>query len=160
MELKLPEAVISKIDVARLMRELNSLDDFLVQASIRPPGTSTQPPRLTRSLELVAKDNKYNLLDKDHRRQLQAQLNLIMGQSPQVHISFAAEPSIAALNRIVGWFRSNIHPQTLLQVGLQPTIGAGCLVRTPNLMFDISLRAYLKQEEPYLVKLIQGAGGE
>ena len=38
------------------------------------------------------------------------------------------------------WLRREIHPLVLMTVGLQPNIGAGCIVRTTNKYFDFSLR--------------------
>lgn len=157
MELKLPLSVISQVDVARLLRELNGLNDFFVGAAARKAGASMQAPASSRVLEQIAADNKFNLFEEKSRKELQAKLNEILGKAPLLHISFAAEPSPRALERILGWLRENIHPQTLLQVGLQPTIAAGCVLRTPNRLFDMSMRNHLKQQEPYLVQLIQGA---
>jgi F0F1-type ATP synthase delta subunit len=74
-----------------------------------------------------------------------------------LHISFAAEPSTQALEKILVWFRANIHPQALLQVGLQPTIAAGCVLRTPNKVFDMSLRNHLIEQQKYLMQLIDVA---
>jgi hypothetical protein len=74
-----------------------------------------------------------------------------------LHISFAAEPSTQALEKILIWFRTNIHAQALLQVGLQPTIAAGCVLRTNNKVFDMSLRENLSKQKPFLVQLIDSA---
>ncbi len=41
MEFKLPLGVISKTDITRILREINSLNDFFVSANVR--GTSAQP---------------------------------------------------------------------------------------------------------------------
>jgi F0F1-type ATP synthase delta subunit len=84
-------------------------------------------------------------------------LNEVLGHAPLLHISFASEPSTKALEAILVWMRANIHPQTLLQVGLQPNIAAGCVLRTPSKVFDLSMRSYLQKQESYLVELIAGA---
>lgn len=160
MELKLPLSLISKVDVARIMRELNALDDFFTSAKVREAGEPIKPPKLTRLLNQLAHDNGFNLLDERQRQELQTRLNAVMGKAPLLHISFATEPTPRALERIIVWLRDNIHPQALLQVGLQPTIAAGCVLRTPNLLFDMSIRNYLKREEPYLMELIRGAARE
>lgn len=157
MEFKLPLNIISQVDVARMLREINALNDFFVQNNVRSPGTPMKMPRVTRLLEQVAADNNYNLMEEKHRTALAAQLNQILGKAPLLHISFAAEPSPKALEKILVWFRTNVHPQALLQVGLQPTIAAGCVLRTPNKIFDMSMRAYLKQQEKYFVQLIDAA---
>jgi F0F1-type ATP synthase delta subunit len=157
VELKLPLSVISQVDVARILRELNNLNDFFISATARKSGTPMQSPPLTRLLDQLARDNNYNLLDADHRQKLQAGLNVIIGKAPLVHISFAAEPAPKALEQILSWLRGNIHPLLLVQVGLQPTIAAGCVLRTPNKVFDMSLRSYIKTQEPFLTQLIAGA---
>lgn len=159
MELSLPVGVVSQVDIARLLREVGALNDFFAGAAVRKAGTPVQPPRLSRLLDQLARDNRYNLLEEKHRGELAQKLNTVLGTAPLLHISFAAEPSTPALERILSWFRTNIHPHTLLQVGLQPTIAAGCVLRTPNKFFDMSMRHYLKEQEPYLVQLIQGAAG-
>ena len=157
MELKLPVTVVSQVDVARLIRELNGLEDFFTSAQLRPPGGSMTPPRLTRTLDNLARDNRLNLLEKPQRLELATALNQLLKTAPLLHISFASDPPPRFLKEILNWFRANVHPQALLQVGLQPTIAAGCVLRTPNKVFDLSLRTYLNQQEPYLVKLIAGA---
>jgi hypothetical protein len=43
------------------------------------------------------------------------------------------------------------------QVGLQPTIAAGCVVRTSNKVFDMSLKEHLTEQEQYLMQLIDVA---
>ncbi len=157
MEIKLPLNIIDQIDINRILRELKEVDDFFIAAKVRPAGTALQLPKLTRSLEQIAKDNNYNLLEEEHRKNLYKQIEQVKKNAPLVHISFAAEPSPSALEKILTWFRANIHPQLLLQVGLQPTIAAGCIVRTNNKVFDMSLREHLNQQHEYLAQLIDVA---
>lgn len=157
MELSLPLDVISQVDVARLVREVKGFDEFFVQAKVRQPNPALQVPKPSRLLEKIAVSNNYNLLNEQDCHKLAAQLDQIIGRAPLIHISFAAEPSPNVLESILSWFRSNIHPLTLLQVGLQPTIAAGCVLRTSNKVFDMSMRNYLTNQENYLVQLINSA---
>lgn len=158
MEFKLPNTVISYADMMRLARELDRLEDFFTGAANRPPGSpQAAPPRLTRSLDQVAQENKLNLLDAGDRHKLVDMLKKLQAVAPRLHISFASEPSPLGLERILTWFRTNIHPYALIQVGLQPGIAAGCVLRTPNRQFDMSLRSYLNGQEEYLGRLIQVA---
>jgi hypothetical protein len=155
--LKLPPSVIGEIDINRLQRELNSLNDFFIGATARPAGTSMLLPKLSRSMDQLARDNEVNLLDESHRAKLGEALEHVHATAPSFHISFAVEPSPKALEKILVWLRQNIHPQVLLQVGLQPVIAAGCVLRTTNKVFDMSLRAHLNSQTQQLTKLIQGA---
>ena len=73
-----------------------------------------------------------------------------------MHISFAADPSASFTEKIVAWFRENIHPNILVQIGLQPNIAAGCVVRTANKIFDFSLRENFNQSQQSLIDAIGG----
>ena len=157
MELKLPTTLISQTDVNRVGRELDGLNDFFISSATRKAGTVVKPPRITYLLEQLARDNKYNLLEQSHRRDLELKLDQITKSAPTIHISFAAEPAPRIIDVLLSWLRSNIHPQVLLQVGLQPTIAAGCVLRTPNKIFDMSLRSRVEEQESYLAELIEGA---
>jgi hypothetical protein len=157
MEFKLPLNIISQMDVARILREINSLNDFFVQTKARQSGTPMKLPKITMLIDQIARENNCNLLEEKDRQTLAAALDQILGKAPLMHISFAAEPSPKALEKILVWFRLNIHPYALLQVGLQPTIAAGCVLRTSNKVFDMSLREHLNQQQKFLVQLIDGA---
>lgn len=149
--------LVGTADLSAVLRELNALNDFFTSAEARKSGTPIQPPRITRSLDSLARENQYNLLDKASRQAMMSQLDSVRHNAPRVHISFASEPSPKAMEKLVIWFRTSVHPQMLMQVGLQPNIAAGCVVRTPNKFFDMSLRAHLEKQENYLVELTKGA---
>lgn len=154
---KLSTKVVSQADINRLLRELDYLDAFLLSSAARTPGTPVTPPKITFMLEQVARDNNYNLLEAPNRQELKTRLQNILNVTPVLHISFASEPSARITDTILSWLRSNIHPHLLVVIGLQPTIAAGCVIRTGNRIFDMSLRTYLQKQENYLVKLIEGA---
>lgn len=156
-QLKLPTSLISRGDVFRLMRELNSINDFFAGAAARAAGTPQAPPRTTRVLDQFCDVNGANLLDAGHRKALMSSLEALIQQAPNLHISFATEPLPREVEPILIWMRDNIHPHTLLQVGIQPSIAAGCILRTPNRMFDMSLRVHLQKKAHLLSEMISGA---
>ncbi len=141
--LVLPLTVVTVGDVTRLEWDLNATDDFLAQAAARTGGQKIQLPRLTRHLEALAKQNNCNLLKLEDRQRLNRMLKQLQLRAPVVHISFATDPPVSFMHKLIKWFRANIHSDVLLQVGLQPGIAAGCTVRTTNLYFDLSLRKHL-----------------
>lgn len=157
MALKLTLQLVTPADITRLQREINKLDDYFVAAAARSADASANPPKLTRSLDQLAQQNKIDLTNAAARKQLSSDLGQIIAQAPVLHISFAAEPSAQALEKILAWLRDNINPEVLLRVGLQPAMAAGCVLRTPNKIFDMSVRANLIRQEPLLNKLIAGA---
>lgn len=160
MELKLPNGLVSKGDAARLRRQLGMLNDALVGANYRHQDTGAQIQQATPLLAELAVLNSLDLKNQEHRDKLAVQLDDLSNRAPSLHISFTAEPAPAALERILVWMRGSLHPQILLQVGLQPNIAAGCVLRTPNHILDMSLRETLKKQQPLLLKLLKGARGE
>lgn len=151
---KLPVLVFGIVEVRRLQRELEALDEFMHQAEIRDPGKQAALPRVSRLLDALASDNHLNLLQPETRQQLTAFLESVEQNAPTINISFASDPSASFISKMVSWLRSNIHPQALLQIGLQPTIVAGCVVRTANQSFDFSLRERFSEQRPLLLKAL------
>jgi hypothetical protein len=155
--LVLPVLIFGIVEVRRLRRELNSLEDFLGQAAIREPGKQAPLPRVSRLLDAIATDNKLQLLQTGDRQKLAIFLATVEQKAPSIHISFAIDPSSAFTAKLVTWLRSSIHPYTLLEVGLQPTIAAGCVVRTPNKVFDFSLRKKFADSRALLLASLEAA---
>ncbi|HSX32653.1 MAG TPA: hypothetical protein VLF43_05310, partial [Candidatus Saccharimonadales bacterium] len=151
----LPVLAFGMPEVRRLRRELEALEEFVHSSEIRAPGTQPQLPRLSRVCEALATENSLNLLLPNERKQLLTFIKGVETAAPQIHMSFAADPSSAFTARMVTWLRANIHHYALLQVGLQPTIAAGCVVRTPNKSFDFSLRERLLKNENLLIEAIE-----
>ena len=152
--LKLPVLVFGVVEVRRLKRELEAVDEFMRQGEIREPGKQRALPRVSRLLDALATDNGRNLLQADDRQELYQFLIEAGQKAPTIHISFASDPSSAFVAKLVTWLRGNIHPAILLQIGLQPSIAAGCIVRTANKTFDLSLRQNLSEKKPLLLKAI------
>lgn len=159
-ELKLPVLVFGVVEVRRLKRELEALDEFIRQSAIREPGTQPALPRLSRLLEAIATDNSRNLLQESDREEIRQFLIGIEKSAPTVHISFASDPSSAFIAKLVTWLRGSIHPQVLLQIGLQPTIAAGCIIRTPNKVFDLSLRQNLMNQRSKLIEALDAMAAQ
>ncbi len=155
MELKLSLSIASQADINRLLREIGALDDYFIAARTKSKDDNSLLPRITRLLTLLASDNQINLAVESQRTELKAKLQNVLKTAPVLHISFAADPDPRLTDAILDWLRANIHPYTLLVIGLQPSIAAGCVLRTPNKIFDMSLRDHLKGQEKYLAELIK-----
>ncbi len=151
VQLVLPATVTGLTDVTRLRRESETLDEYLRQAGLRKGGHATELPKFPAMLDDVATANHLNLLQAADRQKLADFLQQLQTKAPVVHMSFASEPSTEFTGKIVTWLRQNIHPLLLVHVGLQPSIAAGCTLRTTNKVFDFSLRQYFEQNSQLLV---------
>lgn len=155
-QFKLSSQIITITDFKRLMRETKQVNEVLHQASIRKSGDSLELPRGSKALDAVCEENKLNLLKQDDRSQLLDTITQIDKHAPVMHLSFATSPADEFLHKLVEWFREQIHPHVLLQVGIQPSIAGGCTLRTPSKYFDFSLRQYLNKHEATLMNAIKG----
>jgi F0F1-type ATP synthase delta subunit len=154
-QLKLPTLVFGIVEIRRMRREVEALEDFVKQAEIREPGKQQQLPRTSRLLDALATDNNLQLLQPGHRKYISNFLHAVETEAPNIHISFAIDPSSAFTAKIVTWLRANIHPFTLLEVGVQPTVAVGCVVRTTNKVFDFSLRERFTNSQELLIKALE-----
>jgi len=156
LQLVVPTSVVTYVDVAHLGREIEAIDAFLQQAQLRKAGESVTMPKLSAMLGELAQVNQLNLLDASDRAKLLQFIQVLKKSAPVIHVSFAAEPSLTFLYKLCAWFRKEVSPHTLLHVGLQPSIAAGCIVRTNSKYFDFSLRQHLTQQKPELAKILGG----
>jgi len=154
----LPVSIISPTDIARLKRELESIEGFFQQSKIREGGQE-QPtiPRMSKLMDQLAVENKLNMLQEDHRAYVLKSLDILQSSAPVMHVSFSVDPPGSYVQKIVYWLRTNIHAQVLVTVGLQPNIGAGCVVRTTNRIFDFSLREYFNAKRDFFIEKMHEA---
>jgi hypothetical protein len=152
--IKLPDQLISSVDLSRILRELEALDDSLHQMKLRKPGQPTKLARSSVTLEDLARLNKVALTDDVQRGQLLKLLQAFHHHAPRIHMSLAAEPSAQFLKNVTAWLRANVSPVILLEVGLQPTLAAGCVIRTNNKVFDMSLRHRFTENRHMLAEKI------
>lgn len=155
-QLLLPDGAVTRADVGRLMREAEAVASFLDQAATRQPGTAVQLPKTSHLLEEMVASNKLNLLQPADRKQLADFLKVVRTKAPILHISFNSDPSPIFQQRLITWIRQQMHPYILLQIGLHPSIGAGCIVRTTNKFYDFSLRQRFSEQRMLLISKLRG----
>jgi hypothetical protein len=159
--LVLPANVVGLPEVVRLLRELEALHDYLHQAALRKATKAeVKPPPASPLLAELAKANDLDLLQREQYDWLTEQLGTIRKEAPQLHLAFSTEPSAAALQKIVAWIRQNIKPHALIHIGLEPNLAAGCLLRTANHQFDLSLKEHFAKSRPLLTEALRAVKPE
>ncbi len=136
----LPLQVASPVDVGRMQRELTAINEQLTQAELRDDNSETRLPKTTNLLDQTLQLNTLDLTNAGQRQQLLTFLTTVKTKAPLLHISFSADPSTSFIDLLLTWLRKELHPNLLITIGLQPNIGAGCIVRSTNKYFDFSLR--------------------
>jgi hypothetical protein len=158
--LTLSSSVVTPTDVGRLTRELEILENHMLELKTRAPGKRIVLPALSSRMDELTEHNKLNLLHPGDRHVLKAFLFTVKQEAPLLHISFSTEPTPAFLAQLTAWLRREINPLVLFTVGLQPAIGAGCMVRTTNKYFDLSLRQTFVHQRALLLAQIIPPGPE
>lgn len=146
----LPVQISTPVDVGRLLREIQTLNETLLQLQLRKTGEQAALPKMSSPLDQLAQLNKLNVLQESDRRQLEKFLQSLKDTAPVVHVSFSADPSVPFMEKLISWLRREIDPMIIVTVGLQPAIGAGCVVRTTNRQFNFSLRENFKSKRDLL----------
>lgn len=147
--------VVTNMDLGRVIREAEKIDEFLYQSKIRSPGSSLTMPKTTKMLEDLAETNGLSLLNTTHRKHLIGNLQKIKAEGKKIHISFAVEPTPAVMQKIVAWLRDNISANLVIEIGVQPTISVGCVVRTTNKVFDMSMRHRFADSKRMLSEILE-----
>ncbi len=152
-QLSLPYSVVGRSDVGRLIRELEALEAAMQRKTAQKDEKLLPTSRL---LDDLSQQNKLNLLQPDDRAALKQFLEQVRKDAPQLHFNFSTDPSPRFMASLVGWVRQEIHPAALLQIGLEPALGAGCTLRTTNRYFDFSLRHYFDNQRELLLSKMKG----
>ncbi|MDL2341877.1 MAG: hypothetical protein QFB87_02240 [Patescibacteria group bacterium] len=154
-QLVLPLLVVSPVDVGRLIRDVETLDNLLMQYDLKGATHEAKMPKVSLLLDSIIDANKLDLLVPAQRQRLLAFLQSVRTQAPVLHISFGADPAASFIEKLMTWLRREISPQVLLTIGLQPNIGAGCLVRSTNKFYDFSLRQNFTKNRELLMASFQ-----
>ncbi len=144
--LLLPDSVATKRDVLALIHELEQADSTITSVEVKTKVGAA--PKVDVVLSDLLMDflhaNRMQLGDGRVRSQLIAQLHHLTNVMPIVNVTFATEADADSLQKLVAWVRESVHPQAVIAVGLQPDLIGGVYVRTLNQVYDLSLRAQLK----------------
>jgi len=154
----LPVNVVSKVDLARLVTEVENVDNELTAADVRQKAGSnahSDHPVLSDQLNEFLKLNQLNLDSARERTGLIKQLRLLKDKAPLIHLTFAVTADNESLQKLASWLRDSIHKQAVIEVGVQPSLVAGVYVRTPNHVHDFSLRAALDGKHNLLIQELE-----
>lgn len=157
MDLKLPIILNSKQDITHVHRELRAFLDAVEQSIVRKDNP-IQYPAITATLRAIATENKIDLRDQAACEKLLIELEELKEKAPSVHLSFPSDPTQEVMQKLIIWFRKEVNPRIIIQVGLQPSIAAGVVLRTPNKQFDFSLRQHLYRNRNLLREALRDEG--
>jgi len=153
--LKLPVFITSKKDILKLRREAEKLSNSLLQSRVAADKSKVIRTvyKPSQNLTQFMAQNGVKA-DENSLAELDKQLQEIYDKAPQVRLSFASEPDQESLQKLTAWFRTNANPMMFVQVGIQPMIAGGCILRTPKMRYDFSLRTTMLKNSAKLREAI------
>ncbi len=157
----LPPSIVTRIDVSRLVRELEWVDGELTTAAARSKTgvQTTAQPSLSDQLTEFLAQNKLSITDSRERTELVRELRKLKDTVPIIHMTFAVPADRESLQQLAQWLRTSIHPQAVIAVGLQPGLVGGVYLRTPNHVHDLSLKKLLQNSRGVLINELEALRG-
>ena len=155
MELKLPDTIGGKRDLILATRQVEQILSDRLQDEVRQKygakkvGTKSGQDMLNALLETNSLRDDTQTLKK-----LAQQLEGIKQHAKQVRVLFSQEPDQDLYKRTVSWFRTNIDPGVLVQIGVQPAIGGGFILQTPARRYDFTLKTKIMSSTPKFVEIL------
>lgn len=143
-QLILPISLTGKKELIKVQREFELLSEQLIESKVaaREVGQKRQVTAISDVANELMVLNKITL-SQQTLPALNKELQKIRDTAPLLRVSFAVEPDRESISKIVSWFRKEVNPNLLLQVGIQPSIAGGCIVQTPGNRYDFSLRRHI-----------------
>jgi len=160
---QLPSSLVGRADLARLLREIETVDSDLEAQKVRSSSNGSKVayhmPLLSQALSDFLNVNKIDITNEQSRMLVKEQVRSLKDKAPIVHMTFAVEADPDSLQTLVAWLRENAHPHAMLSIGLQPNLIGGVYLRTPNHVHDYSMRALFENSRDVLIKEIEGLAG-
>lgn len=160
-EFTLPPAIISKVDISRLVREFEDVDNTLTAKNVRKKAGASdeETPAMSPQLQAFLDANPVNLEDSGARSDYIKQLRLLKNNVPVMNMTFAVVADAESLQQLSAWLRQSVHPQTVIDVHVQPALVAGVYLRSQNHVFDFTVRNALKEKRGELKKELEALHG-
>lgn len=157
----IPPSIVTRADVSRLITEAERVNEAMISANIHQETGSDikDDASMSERLREFLDANELDFGSAGSRGHIITEMHKLKDSVPVVHMTFAADADAESLSLLVDWFRSNAHSQTVISVGLQPSLVAGVHLRTTNHVHDFSLRGMIEAGRPILVKDIEALHG-
>lgn len=148
----LPASLIGHADLSRMIREIETIEGAVQAQKVRDESAKIHLPRLSQSLSDFFEENNLEPTDSQTLLTLKDRMRVVKDHAPVVHMTFATEVDPEQLTGLVRWVRQEIHPYALITTGLQPSLVGGVYLRTPNKVYDFSIKSLLAGKRDIIMK--------
>lgn len=152
----LPTSIATKRNLSDLVTSLEQIDNQMTAAAAHNNDAELQIDDMTQDF---LSENEFSLDSSNDRSEMIAQLRILKRQAPVIHMTFATEADSQSIGSLIRWFRESTHPQAITVIGFQPSLVAGAYIRTPNHIYDFSLKAAFKKGRSLLIEKLEEVRG-
>lgn len=156
MSVHLPIDVFSPGQLSEIVAELQSYRGKLRDAAVRAKATKskvTEPPELSEWLANLLHTSGVAPDDAPALDTAYKELQTILKDAPVMHVTLAAPAGRTLKRQLTVWFRTQVHPNSLLTFAARSDIGGGMLLQAGSHFYDYSFRDRLLGNKSRLMEI-------
>ena len=154
VDLHFPLDMHSPDHVAAVLVELQKYRGELRDAVVREKaGGKGDKPEMSGHLESLLKSCGVAHEDQTALEALAKSLDSALKKAPVMHVLVAAPATRTFKRQLTVWFRTQVHPHSLLTFAARSDIGGGIILQAGSHMYDYSFRAAVLDNKKRLMEL-------
>lgn len=155
MSVHLPIDVFSPGQLSGLVASLHTYRGSLRDAAVRAKTTKTKPllPELPEGLANLLTSSTIKPDDLAALETLNKELEGVLKAAPVMHVTLAAGAGRTLKRQLTVWFRTQIHPHSLLTFATRSDMGGGIILQAGSRFYDFSFRDRLLANKNRLTEI-------
>lgn len=156
MSAHLPVDVSAPDQLSSLIAELQKYRGKLRDAAVRAKAAkakSVELPEASEALLGLVKGSGVNIGDASALEALNKELSQILKTAPVMHMTLAASAGRTLRRQLTVWFRTQVHPHSLLTFSIRSDIGGGMMLQAGSHFYDYSFRDRLLANKSRLMEI-------
>lgn len=142
VNVRLPIDIYSPDQSSGLLLALHEYIEAVHQAAVKAKveNQSVPRPEMPTAVESLATGSGVDVTNLQALDELYKQLDAALQKAPTMHLTVSAIPGRTFKRQMTVWFRTQIHPMTLLTFSARSDIGGGIVLQAGSRLYDYSFR--------------------
>lgn len=156
MSLHLPIDITTPNQLSNLVVELHTYRGQLRDAAVRAKTakkTIVALPEISAELASLLRNSSVPATDSASLDAIYKELQTTLKTAPVMHITLAATAGQTLRRQLTVWFRTQIHPNSLLTFAVRRDIGGGVLLQAGSHFYDYSFKDRILANKSRLMEL-------
>jgi hypothetical protein len=142
-EVRLPVDIYSPDQLSSLLLELHHYISDIRSHALRAKakGEASEPVEISPHLAALVRGSGADEKDITQLEALYKTLSEVLKTAPVMHLTLAAMPGRTLKRQLTVWFRTQIHPNSMLTFTTRSDMGGGIMLHAGSHFYDYSFRA-------------------